>query len=264
MATTPNKTLAFFGATGGCAGTCLALALNAGYHSTALVRTPQKLKDVLKTKNVSEDTIGKYLTILEGNATDPAGIRRTIAPEDNGGRIVDIIINGVGAAPKLQWSLLKPVTIDQPTLCGDVTAAILKVARELSASSPASRKPLFINVSTTGIPSEGKPWDVPVKFTWLYHYVLQQPHEDKRRVQVLVKEDSKSEQSGIGSYVFVKPSLLMDGQALGLGKVRVGTEDQPEIGNTIRRDDVGRFMFERLVKEDLRTEWRNTSLTITY
>ncbi|KAM3414543.1 hypothetical protein BST61_g9702 [Cercospora zeina] len=263
MDSTPNKTLAFFGATGGCAGTCLALALNAGYHSTALVRTPSKLRDILKTKDVSEATMTKYLTILQGNATDPAAVRRTIAPETKGGQVVDMIINGVGATPKLQWSLVKPVVIDQPTICQDVTAAILKLLRELSPSS-SSRKPLFINVSTTGIPSEGKPWDVPTKFTWLYHYVLQQPHEDKKRVQEMIKEDMGSEQSGIGGYVLVKPSLLTDGQALGLGKVRVGTEDRPEIGNTIRREDVGRFMFERLVKEDVKAEWMNTSLTITY
>ncbi|KAF2209926.1 hypothetical protein CERZMDRAFT_99983 [Cercospora zeae-maydis SCOH1-5] len=226
MATTPKKTLAFFGATDGCAGTCLALALNAGYQ---LVRTPS-------------------------NPTN----HRTRDQRRSDGRHN---VNGVGATPKLQWSLVKPVIIDQPTLCQDVTATFSEVSRELSSSS---HKPVFINVSMTGIPSEGKPWDVPTKFTWMYRYVLQQTHEDKRRVQEMIEEDMRSQQSGIGVHVLVKPSLLMDGRALSSGKVRVDTEDQPEIGDTIRREDVGRFMFERLVKEDVKAKWRNTSLTITY
>ncbi|KAI7080755.1 hypothetical protein KC327_g10 [Hortaea werneckii] len=45
------STLAFFGATGDCAGYCLAQALNAGYDCRALARTPAKLTASLKNKN---------------------------------------------------------------------------------------------------------------------------------------------------------------------------------------------------------------------
>lgn len=61
----------------------------------------------------------------------------------------------------MQFSITKPIILDQPTICQDVGGVILKVAREFSRE----KKPLFINVSTTGIPSKGKHWDVPMLFT---------------------------------------------------------------------------------------------------
>ncbi|KAI5358359.1 Putative NAD(P)-binding domain, NAD(P)-binding domain superfamily [Septoria linicola] len=261
--TTPTKTLAFFGATGGCANYCLIHALNAGYKSTALVRNSSKLTDLLKSRNVSDETIAKYLTIIQGNATDPVAVRKTLCP-NGGSRVVDIIINGVGGAPVFQWSFTKPFVLDQPTICQDVGATILQVSRDLATSSSDATKPLFINISTTGIPPEGRPWDVPFWFTWLYHYALQDPHADKKRLQELNAAEVQSEGCGIEGYVNVKASLLMDGEGIGLEKVRVGTEEEPAIGYTIQRGDVGRFVFERLVREDVKGDWRNMSLTITY
>lgn len=255
----PTKTLAFFGATGGCAGYTLANALNAGYKCTALARSPAKLTTALEAKHVTAETISNHLTIIEGNAYEPTDVRNTIAPGDN---VVDIIISGIGAAPVMQKSLKKPVILDQPTICQDVGKVILKVARELPASE---KKPLFVNFSTTGIPAKGKPWDVPTLFTWFYKYTLVDPHADKEVLQEAIKADVESEGSGIGSFINVKCSLLLDGEGKGLEKVRVGVEDRPAVGYTIQRADVGRFTFERIIHaERIEGEWVNNSITITY
>lgn len=254
----PTKTLAFFGATGGCAGYTLANALNAGYKCTALARSSEKLTTSLEAKHVLPETITNNLTIIQGNAYEPIDVRNTIAPQDIP---VDIIISGIGGAPTMQKSLKKPVILDQPTICQDVGKVILKVARELNAE----KKPLFVNFSTTGIPSAGKPWDVPTLFTWFYKYTLVDPHEDKKVLQEAIAEDIKSPGTGIGGYINVKCSLLLDGEGKGLEKVRVGMEDKPAVGYTIQRGDVGKFTFEKIIAaETVEPEWVNNSITITY
>lgn len=49
-------------------------------------------------------------------------------------------------------------------------------------------------------------------------------------------------------YVIVRPSLLTNGKALGEKKIRTGTEERPAVGYTISREDVGRWVFENLVR----------------
>ena len=51
-------------------------------------------------------------------------------------------------------------------------------------------------------------------------------------------------------FVIVRPSLLTNGKAHGGAKIRVGTEEQPAVGYTISREDVGLWMFEILVQGD--------------
>ena len=56
----------------------------------------------------------------------------------------------------------------------------------------------------------------------------------------------------------------VDGEGLGLEKVRYGVDEKPAIGYTVQRGDIGLFMFERLIKEPLRDEWRNKGVSVTY
>lgn len=88
-----QQTIAFFGATGGCAGSCLALALAAGYDAVALVRTPSKLASQLAARGVSHDVMAKHLTIVEGGVRDIRAVKETLNPN---GQVVDKIISGIG------------------------------------------------------------------------------------------------------------------------------------------------------------------------
>lgn len=253
--------VAFFGATGDCAGYCLASALDAGYDCRALARTPSKLTASMKAKGVSADSLDNHLTIIEGNVKDVEAVKRTLQlPGDSA--VVDKIVSGVGGTPQLQWSLLQPVTLDDPTICQSAGRTILKALQELR---PA-KKPILANVSTTGIPAPGAPRDVPLLLVPLYHWALQVPHADKRVLEQVLREHlelPESEQA-LSGYVNVKPSLLMDGDGVGVQAVREGIDEKPAVGYTIQRIDVGRWMFEKLVKKDVTDQWRNKSVTITY
>lgn len=254
-----SSKIAFFGATGDCAGNCLAAALAGGHSCVALARTPAKLTKSLKDKGVSAAAVDENLTIVQGNAKDVESVKAALQID---GTVVDFIVSGIGGAPVLQWSLLQPVTLDDPKVCQDVGATILKALEELK--SP--KKPIIVTILTTGIPPKGKPWDVPFLFSWMYSYMLHVPHVDKELWQDMLAEHVKqpSGQQSIGGYVNVKPSLLTDGESCGLQIVREGSEDEPAVGYTIRRADVGLWMYERLLKSGVKSEWLNKGVCITY
>ena len=213
----------------------------------------------MEDKGVSTEALDQHLTIVEGNVKDVEAVKTAVQID---GAVVDLIVSGIGAAPKLQWSIRQPVTLDDPAVCQTAGATILQALQQLN---PA-RKPVMISIMTTGIPPPGKPWDVPMLFSWLYRYALHVPHVDKAALQEILAEHMHlpDTQKSIGGYVNIKASLLMEGKSLGLQAVREGTEDAPAIGYTIRRADVGLWMFERLLKRGVQTEWMNKGVCITY
>ncbi|KAI7080742.1 mevalonate kinase [Hortaea werneckii] len=83
------------------------------------------------------------------------------------------------------------------------------------------------------------------------------PHEDKKALQENLAAHMKSESVVLEGFVNVKASLLLNGEAKGLQAVRDGVETQPAVGYTIRRADVGGWIFERLVKGEPKGEWMN-------
>lgn len=257
----PSKTIAFFGATGGCAGYCLVHCLNAGYTCIALARTPAKLRDSLKQKGVSPSAVDDNLTITEGDIRDAAAVKRTL---EHNHQTVDLIVSGIGSLPTLQWSLLRPVVLKQPNLCTDAGRAILEASHQLSKQS--EKRPYIINVSTTGIPVPGCPRDVPLLFAPLYHWLLIAPHEDKlvQQQELAAHMALPEADRSLGGFTNVKASLLMDGEGHGMKSVREGPEEQPAVGYTIQRADVGRWIFEKLVKGDARETYKNKSVCITY
>ncbi|KAJ9636687.1 hypothetical protein H2201_008367 [Coniosporium apollinis] len=276
-----KPTLAFFGATGGCASATLALALKAGYTVTALARTPSKLTTLLtSTHGIPQHVLDSNLTIVEGNIKDIATVKKTLVSKD--GRIVDIIVSGIGGTPTLQWSLLRPVTLTDPNICESAAATILAALRELrqtrrddpfqSQGEKGAQGPMYIAISTTGVSAKQR--DVPFLIYPLYHWLLQVPHADKRAMELVLIADASSTSPAIGDYAIVRPTLLTDGPAKGTETVRVGWEypgekheeaepaPGPALGYSVSRADVGAWIFEQLVEG--KGKWGNKCVTLTY
>ncbi|KIW08726.1 hypothetical protein, variant [Verruconis gallopava] len=269
-----KPTLAFFGATGGCACTALALALKDGYQVSALARTPQKLRDMLEKEHaVPRGTIDANLTIIQGNVTDISAVKKVLAPE---GIPVSLVIFAVGGVPKFNWSLFTPFTLDQPTICEDGSVVILAALRELRREGVIGedQKPTMIAISSTGLT---KRRDVPIAFLWLYHVTLKIPHLDKKVMERLIAQAAteSGHEAPIDSFVILRPSLLMDGPGLGMDSVRSGWVEHelaphaargqatgPAIGYTIRRSDVGRWLYENAIRNV--QEWRGRCVSLTY
>lgn len=251
------STVAFFGATGGCAGFALAAALQAGHRCSALARTPEKLTASMLEKGVDKEALSN-LSIVKGDVRDEATVTETITID---GEIADIIVSAIGSFPVLQWSLTRPVVIQDATICEDAA----KVLVQSVAKSHSAKKPLLVSVSTTGIEPAGKPRDVPFLYIGLYHWLLRSPHEDKMKMEATIRQacsDSATSQHFKG-FVNVKPTLLMDGESRGVDKIRHGTEDSPAIGYAIRRAEVGAWIYANLIAKQAQADWIGKGISLT-
>ncbi|KAJ5578095.1 uncharacterized protein N7459_007059 [Penicillium hispanicum] len=239
MANSNLPTLAFFGATGGCTIHSLVPSLNAGYKCRALVRSPQKLEDMLLQQHgLSESTLKTNLTMVKGNVNDVAAVRQALVGPDN--QPVDLIISGIGG----QMSFSNPLrpTLSDPTVCASAMSTILEAARELPKS------PRLAVISTTGI---DKRRDLPVAMMPLYHWMLKEPHADKRNMEAMILKQMElpARDRAISSYLILRPSFLTEGEGDGMHKIKEGTADKPAVGYVIARSDVGRWIFERVVRD---------------
>lgn len=281
--TTTTKTIAFLGATGGCTLPVLARALSAGHHATALARNPAKLRTALiSTAGVAADVVDRNLTIVAGSASDAGAMRSllTVPGSSTEKTLVDLVISGIGGAPKLQWSLRTPATIDNPHICESAARGVEEALRGLlaegyrvrsssssSAGAEEQEKPVMITISTTGISRLQR--DVPLLFLPLYHWLGKIPHDDKRAMEDRVV--AATHEGTLRDFVIVRPSLLVDGEAKGRQALRVGWEPAtekserapgPAVGYTTTRDDVAAWIWEEAV---LNTEkWRGKCVSLTY
>ncbi|KAH0292427.1 hypothetical protein M436DRAFT_78948 [Aureobasidium namibiae CBS 147.97] len=249
-----TRTIAFLGATGGCAGACLIAALKEGYTCRALARTPSKLTTSLSTQGLSE-TLLANLEIIQGNAKDIDSIKSLLQTPTG---IVDTIVFGVGAAPKLRLHIM-PVTLDDIEVCRTAMATLLSALDDLKAAT----KPRLLVISTTGITNG--PRDVPLLYVPLYHWFLHIPHVDKRVMEELVcaQRQKPAAERTVGEFTIVRPTLLMDGNGVGVAKVRYGLESNPALGRTIDRKDVGNWLFEKGVKPADLGEFKDQAVSLT-
>ncbi|GJJ76072.1 hypothetical protein EMPS_08431 [Entomortierella parvispora] len=248
----PSQLIAFFGATGGCTNACLTHTLQAGFHATALARTPTKLTTMLLAQGLSQSVLDSQLTIVKGDIANIAAIKAVLTKNTAGTDHVELatqIVSGLGAAPIFFKSVTKPVVMDNPNVCEQASQNIVQALTELHHDD----KPTITVVSSTGI-SDVKE-DVPFGLRFLYHVVLKVPHQDKKRMDEILNENAATSSEGQGvlkGVIVIRASLLTGDQDVkggkGWKKLKVGTEDKPAIGYTVRRQDVGEWIFQEIIK----------------
>ena len=155
--------------------------------------------------------------------------------------------------------------MDDPKVCQTAIATVLSSLENIYSRTSqvnAQKKPILIAVSTTGISSKR---DIPIAMIPLYHWLLPDPHADKKVMEVLIEKAAAW--NVIRGFVIVRPSLLTEGKKLGLSNVRVGWENEDgtgaAIGYTISREDVGGFIFEKVIQNDA-GEFRDKKVSLTY
>ncbi|KAI4257476.1 MAG: hypothetical protein LQ352_001640 [Teloschistes flavicans] len=246
ISATHLPTVAFFGATGGCTLASLSHALKSGYYARALARTPSKLQDMLKQRQLSQALLDAKLVIIQGNAKNEEDVRKVLINEK--GELVDQIASGLGGAPKFTPNPLRP-TIDDPHVCQDSMITITTVLQRIAASGQTLRMPLLSAISTTGL-SQSR--DIPIAMVPLYHWMLGPAHADKKLMEDRILE--AKEGGWIRDFVIVRASLLL-GEAR--KEVRVGWEgkapgqlgDGAAVGYTISREDVGLFVYRNIIAQ---------------
>ncbi|KAI9930168.1 hypothetical protein ASPWEDRAFT_167836 [Aspergillus wentii DTO 134E9] len=266
-----TKTIAFFGATGGCTNACLAhlLKSDTNLHAVALARTPSKLLTQLHNQGITQETLDTRLRIIQGDATDTEAVKSTLVLQDTTTsekrqlKLVNTIIVGIGGTPTLQKkSLIPRFTLDNPHITEEFTRALLHALSEVVPFAP--ERPLLGVISTTGLTAgTNAPRDVPCVFKPMYNTLLAVPHEDKEKMERMLDEESADVLRGL---VIVRPSLLVGDQDITTGKgwktLRVGVEKDPAVGYTISRADVGEWIFEEIVKGG-GGKWIGEKVTLT-
>ncbi|EJD45639.1 NAD(P)-binding protein [Auricularia subglabra TFB-10046 SS5] len=241
-----NKTVAFFGASGGCGFFALKHAVAAGYSCLALCRSPSKLDAQFPTKPAN-------LVVQAGNAHDVHAVASCLTVPGNTAQLVDAIYFTIGA--KLDMTKM---TLDDPDVCKKGMAALLDALKRLRDGG-AQGRPLIVVGSTTGISEHQR--DVPLMFLPMYKLMLDQPHRDKKVMEDAVIKSGES-------FVLLRPSFLTDGEKP-QRKIRVGVEDPQRgveskaVGYVISREEVGRWVYENLLRGDP-SQYMGKAVSITW
>lgn len=269
------NTVCFFGATGGITNACLTATIQSGeYKAIAMVRTPEKLKkQLMELQGLDESTIDSKLTIVQGDATSLEDVQAALlthVTSNTDDKLPFMIISGLGGAPHLKFEICNPleiVELDNPTICETAANALIAALKNIYADHPAlaNNKPGISFVSTTGISRDVE--DVPVAMRFLYHQILGQPHQDKRKMEDVFRNNLEGNEPLLTSATGIRPTLLMGTGALkesiGIDKLRVGVEKAPETGYTVQRADVGIWMFEKIIKGADGGKWRSEMVSLT-
>jgi hypothetical protein len=272
---TTNPTISIFGATGGSGLSILRFCLTSSYRCTVMVRNPEKLLNIL---SVSEPP--SNLTIVTGTIQDVTAVRRALLTSE--GRLVDIVISCIGFVPSFKptskFSINPFKNVDDLHICEQGTKNILSAISDIKSDHPSSapitdgsrheddtnkvRSPLLVVLSTTGISSAGR--DIPLLMAPLYYGLLGPPHKDKRAMEDVLRSSSSQ------PWVAIRPAFLSgDGKGEHTGKkIRVGTEkdgkhEKLAIGYTIKREDVGYWIFKEIVQGDW-MRWVGRAVTLTH
>lgn len=230
--TNTNTTIAFLGATGGCGLSALKRSVAAGQTCIALCRTPSKMEAHFPHKPAN-------LILKQGNAHDAVAVAEVLVRPSDPTTLVDAVNFSIGGVVNAN------LTMSDPDVCKKGITTLLEALDTLRANGLVGR-PLIAVVSTTGISQHGR--DVPLLFAPLYHVGLKVPHADKKVAEEIMYRSAER-------FVLVRPSLLQDGEKPER-KIRIHVESEQgvehkEVGYFISREDVGRWMFENLLKDPL-------------
>lgn len=246
-----TKTILFLGATGGSGFSVLHRSIAAGHSCVALCRTPSRLSDKLPGSQRNAPN----LRIEQGNVVDRDVLARCLVRQDDPTSLVDFVVFTIGGA--FSFSSMGN---DQPHVCEDGMKSLVAALGDARSKAGATGNPTIIAVSTTGMSEHGR--DYPASLWPIYGIMLKQPHKDKTAMEALM--------FGSGElFTVVRPSLLTDGDESNK-PIRVGIEDPKahkletkEVGYTISREDVGKWIFESLIAGDGR-RWKDKVVSITY
>ena len=270
-ATASQPSVAFFGSTGGCTNACLVHTLRAGLHASALARTPAKLQKQLIAQGLSEETLSRQLTLVQGDALDKEAVKRTLKP-DSDGQLVSKIVTGLGGSGRMVFNFWRPlqfVSLDNPTICASAAETLITSLQELYASNPstAASKPLVTFISSAGVTS-GPP-DLPFWVRFLYGQMLAVPWADKKKMENVYGRNMTEQNAGrrvFRNIIGIRPQHLTGGESVndgvGQDKIRSGKQQSPAIGYSVRKADVGHWMFENIVKDGAKG-WEGEMVTLT-
>ncbi|KAK3946702.1 hypothetical protein QBC32DRAFT_319716 [Pseudoneurospora amorphoporcata] len=279
----PSKSILFISATGGIALSTLKRCLAASSSGpsrltiTVLARSPTRLQALFSPTELASPS----LRIIQGNAHSTSDIVPVLTHPSDPTTLVDIIITGIGAKPDM-----KKLTVDDPHVCEKGARALMEALGQVQSTTSGSgsasgtgtetsierrqKKPYIIAISAAGASTLHR--EYPLALYPVHALLLKAAIKDKRAMErVLVENNDQNEK-----WTVIRPSMLTDKPEIGLDKVRVAVEDlvnnklegeKKVVGYTISREDVGKWIFERLVvvgDEGERRKYLGRAVVLSY
>ncbi|KAF4983932.1 hypothetical protein FDECE_17197 [Fusarium decemcellulare] len=257
---------AFVGACGATLSHVLAWTLLAGHKSAALVRDASKLENILLSRGVTEEVIKSQLVIVEGSSRDVTTVVNLLSNDP------ELVFSGITSTPKFSYNPFRPIAMNDATITGDSASAVVDALRRLKSNNSIINAPVFVPISSTGHSSHR---DQPLILIPLYHWLLPVPQADTAVLEKVTRTAVTETDSPLGGYVMIRPPLLTHGRMKGIESIRVGwiweddvyrtdeEEQGVEIGYTISRADLARWMFKELVEGDVQA-WNGKCVNLTY
>ncbi|KAG9252856.1 uncharacterized protein F5Z01DRAFT_188932 [Emericellopsis atlantica] len=242
-----SLTILIIGASLGCGHSALVTALQDGHTCIALLRYPSKVDDLSKR-------YPSTLIVREGNAHNLEDVKGALVHQ---GRLVDRVSTSIGLRPTGM-----SLRLADPEVCAKGMRTLIAALKEVRTQGIQGR-PLICALSTTGISRSGVR-DYPVLLYPLYHWGLAEAHADKRNMEQTLADSGER-------FVIVRPSLLVDtDRPENDDKVRMGIDDaktaeyeKMEVGYTISRGAVGRFITTRVLEKDGKS-YEGKALALTW
>ncbi|TDZ59694.1 hypothetical protein CTRI78_v005127 [Colletotrichum trifolii] len=244
------KTIFFLGATGGCGLSALRRSLDAGFTCIALCRTPSRLTSILSPEKYPN------LHVVQGNAHDSDVVAKCLVSPRDATRFVDVVVSTIGA-----WFDMSKMNLEDVHVCETGITVLLDTIKTLRTEKNVWGNPRVIGQSSTGISKFGR--DTPHVVTPFYKMLLHTPHEDKRRLEEILSSSDED-------WTVVRASWLTNGREEPGDAVRVGVEDPVKgveklaIGYSISREDVGKWIFESILKGNGNDRFIRKVATVTY
>ncbi|KAK2605709.1 hypothetical protein N8I77_008531 [Diaporthe amygdali] len=250
MSSSP-QTILFLGATGGSGFSCLRRSIAAGHSCIALCRTPSRLTDMMP----ESQRHAPNLRIEQGNVVDRDTLARCLVRSDRPGSLVDAVVYTIGG--KFSFSKMSN---DEFHVCEDGMKALVGALHDARSLAAATGSPFIVAMSTTGMSAHGR--DYPASLWPIYGLMLKQPHKDKTAMEALLVGSGEA-------FTIVRASLLTSADESNK-PIRVGVEDpkahkleSKEVGYTISREDVGKWIFDSVLASDS-ARWKDKVVSITY
>lgn len=261
-----QPTLIVFGATGGCVANALLAALRDGITSVAMVRSTEKLRRMLLDQyHMPSEVLDKHLKITQGNIRSIDDVERALTIN---GHLPDKIVFGVGGSPRFNFSLLAPLTLDDPHICEEGMKTLISALRSCQSrgvpDGPLGMRPHLVTISTISMSNHR---DLPYLYYPMEYWLLSIPRADKLAMEKVIFAAASEVESPLGDFAMVRPPILLDSPVLGFDKIRAGwvwpdahreeklargqKEAGPQIGYTVSKPDVGEWIFANMIKNGM-------------
>jgi uncharacterized protein YbjT (DUF2867 family) len=206
---TKTLRLTVFGANGGSGRALMRQALAAGFHVTAITRHPEQIPD------------DDRLTVLRGDATDPADVRRAVEG-------ADVVLSALGV----------PYSRDPITLYSASARAIVDAMRQVGTRR-------LIVVTSAAVDPDAHGGGLLDQFVIgpLIHRLGHTLYDDMRRMEAVVRDSDLD-------WTILRPPALFDKEAAGPTELSI----KPGPGRFVARQDLAAAMLtEAQTTEHLQT-----------